>query len=172
MKVQSFRGAHGPPARLAPASLLKDSPTCRQVFQGTMDGGRAKPFNFRIPPSFSVTWPGGPVIPLGPGPAAPRPRPWPWALIPLGPGPWALGRPLRGRGAAASRPRSGCSAAADQLKVATLATFDCPKRTTLPGRTDEETDEIQMSRLRRVSLNEAQARKPSKFDNNFFEAKT
>ena len=48
-----------------------------------------------------------------------------------------------------------------------LATFDCPKRTTLPGRTDEETDEIQMNRLRRVSLNEAQARKPSNFDNIF-----
>ena len=37
--------AHGPLARLAPASLLKDSPTCRQVFQSTMHGGRAEPFN-------------------------------------------------------------------------------------------------------------------------------
>ena len=47
MKVQSFRGAHGPLARLAPASLLKDSPTCRQVYSSVViptrrDGRRIK----------------------------------------------------------------------------------------------------------------------------------
>ena len=55
------------------------------------------------------------------------------------------------------------AAAADQPKVATLATLDCPKRTTLP----ERTDETQILSLRWLSLNEAQARKPSNFDNIF-----